>query len=49
MSGVEADAAKWAVVVAVPREVRELSAAEEFQKEEAARSGPLFGDQNFAL
>ncbi len=52
MSGVEADAAKWAVVVAVPKEARELSAAAEFEQEEAARlvrRGPLFEDQNFAL
>ncbi len=52
MSGVEADAAKWAVVVAVPEEARELSAAAEFEQEEAARlvrRGPLFEDQNFAL
>ncbi len=39
MAGVEDDAAKWAVVVAVPRpeEVREPSAAEESEQEEAAR------------
>ncbi len=59
MSGVDADAAQWAVVVAVPKEVRELRSAEdsEVEKEEAARSGagwlvrrgPLFGDQIFAL
>ncbi len=59
MSGVDADAAQWTVVVAVPKEVRELSesAAEEVEKEEAARSGagwlvrrgPLFGDQIFAI
>jgi hypothetical protein len=38
MSGVDADAAQWTVVVAVPKEVRELSesAAEEVEKEEAA-------------
>ncbi len=52
MSAVEADAAKWAVVVAVPKEAKGLSAAAEFKQEEAARlvrRGPLFGDQNFAL
>ena len=46
----ELDAAlKWAVVVAVPKEVRELSAAEESEREETrmARRGPLFEDQNF--
>jgi hypothetical protein len=42
-------AAKWAVVVAVPKEVRELSVAEESEREETrmARRGPLFEDQNF--
>ncbi len=59
MSGVDADAAQWAVVVAVPKEVRELRSAEEVEKEEAAAArsgagwlvlrGPLFGDQIFAL
>ncbi len=55
MAGMVDDAAKWAVVVAVPKEVRELSVAEETQEsvqEEAARMvrrGPLFEDQNFAL
>ena len=46
----ELDAAlKWAVVVAVPKEVRELSVAEESEREETpmARRGPLFEDQNF--
>ena len=40
---------KWAVVVAVPKEVRELSVAEESEREETrmARRGPLFEDQNF--
>jgi hypothetical protein len=35
---------KWAVVVAVPRAVRELSVAEESEREETrmARRGPLF-------
>jgi hypothetical protein len=37
MSGGEAHAAQWAVVVAVPKEARELSAAAEFAQEEAAR------------
>ncbi len=39
---------KWAVVVAVPREVRVLSVAEESEREETrmARRGPLFGDQD---
>jgi hypothetical protein len=39
---------KWAVV-AVPRAVRELSVAEESEREETrmARRGPLFEDQNF--
>ena len=48
MAGVDADAAKWAVVVARPKEVRELSAAKEFEREEAARlvRRPLFEDQN---
>ena len=51
MPGVEDDAAKWAVVVAVPKEARELSAAAEFKQEEAARlvRRPLFGDQNFTI
>ncbi len=52
MPGVEADAAKWAVKVAVPKEASGLSAAAEFKQEEAARlvrRGPLFGDQNFTL
>jgi hypothetical protein len=58
MAGVEDDAAKWAVVVAVPKEVRAPSAAEDSEQEdsEAARArlvtgrrGPLFEDQNFAL
>ena len=56
MSGVDADsdtdASKWAVVVAVPKEVRELSAAEGSEQQEAAplvRRGPLFEDQNFPL
>jgi hypothetical protein len=42
-------AAKWAVVVAVPKEVRELSVAEKSEREETrmARRGPLFEDQNF--
>jgi hypothetical protein len=43
---------QWAVVVAVPKEVRELSAAEGSEQQEAAplvRRGPLFGDQNFPL
>ena len=46
MPGVEDDAAKWAVVVAVPKEARELSAAAEFKQAEAARlvRRPLFGD-----
>ena len=46
----ELDAAlKWAVVVAVPKAVRELSVAEESEREETrmARRGPLFEDQNF--
>ena len=40
---------KWAVVVAVPRAVRELSVAEESEREETrmASRGPLFEDQNF--
>jgi hypothetical protein len=48
MAGVDADAAKWAVVVSRPKEVRELSAAKEFEREEAARlvRRPLFEDQN---
>ena len=48
MPGVEDDAAKWAMVVAVPKEASELSAAAEFKQEEAARlvRRPLFGDQN---
>ena len=50
----ELDAAlKWAVVVAVPKEVpvRELSVAEESEREETrmARRGPLFEDQNFHI
>ena len=48
----EDSAAKWAVVVAVPKEVRELSAAEGSEQREAAplvRRGPLFEDQNFPL
>ncbi len=48
----EDDAAKWAVVVAVPREVREFSAAEGSEQREAGplvRRGPLFEDQNFPL
>jgi hypothetical protein len=36
MSGVEADAAKWAVIVTVPKEANGLSAAAEFKQEEAA-------------
>jgi hypothetical protein len=42
---------QWAVVVAVPKEVRELSVAKENEEEETrmARRGHLFGDldQNF--
>ena len=52
MAGVEDDTTKWAVVVAVPKEVRELSAAEGSEQQEAAplvRRGPLFEDQNFPL
>jgi hypothetical protein len=52
MAVVEDAAAKWAVVVAVPKEVRELSAAEGSEQKEAAplvRRGPLFDDQNFPL
>jgi hypothetical protein len=48
----ELDAAlKWAVVVAVPKAVRELSVAEESEREETrmARRGPLFEDQNFHI
>ena len=40
-------ALKWAVVVAVPKEVRELSVAEESEREETQiRKGPLSGDQD---
>ena len=52
MAGMEDDTTKWAVVVAVPKEVRELSAAEGSEQQEAAplvRRGPLFEDQNFPL
>lgn len=52
MAGMEDDTTKWAVVVAVPKEVRELSAAEGNEQQEAAplvRRGPLFEDQNFPL
>ncbi len=37
------------MVVAVPKEVRELSVAEESEREETrmARRGPLFDDRNF--
>jgi hypothetical protein len=41
---------KWAVVVAVPKEVRVLSVAEESERDSEetrmARRGPLFGDQD---
>ena len=53
MAGMEDVAAKcqWAVVVAVPKEVRELSVAKENEEEETrmVRRGHLFGDldQNF--
>ena len=47
----EDDAAKWAMVVALPKEVKELPLSEESVQEEAARvvrRGSLFEDQNFA-
>ncbi len=39
MAGAEDDAVKWAVVVAVPKEVRQLSAAEEGECSGGGRGG----------